>query len=223
MIPTKLSQRRGFTLIEMIVSLGVFSVVVTITAGALITLIATNQRFQREQNTTTNLAFALDSMTREIRTGSNFYCATGTGTPFDNGAHEHLSGGVIDAGVGSSLLRRDCPDGRNGESLHGISFFEGGNSITTDPGVRRILYYFDLTAGTIYRRVGDERPEQIISNTIEIVDADIYVTDTNIMLATPADTKQPTVTIHIEARDRSEPSSETYLMQTTVTQRSLDI
>lgn len=213
---------RGFTLIEMIVSLGVFAVVVTITTGALITLIAGNQRFQREQNTTTNLAFALDSMTREIRTGYNYYCASGAGAPFDTANHEMTSGAVEDAGVGSTLVRRDCASGRGSATIHGISFFEGGNSITTGAGVRRILYYFDLTAGTIYRRVGNATPESIISDDITIINADIYVSDSAQLLG-GNDVNQPTVTIHVEARDRADTTGETYLMQMSVTQRSLDI
>lgn len=205
----------------MIVSLGVFAVVVTITTGALITLIAANQRFQKEQNTTTNLAFALDSMSREIRTGFNYYCASGAGSPF-TGAHEDVSGTVIDAGVGSPLYRRDCAGGRGAATLHGISFYEGGNSITTGAGVQRILYYFDVDAGAIYRRVGDGPSESIISDDIMIVNADIFVTHTAQLLA-DNDANQPTVTIHVEARDRADITGETYLMQTTVTQRALDI
>jgi prepilin-type N-terminal cleavage/methylation domain-containing protein len=219
--PKKMSL--GFTLIEMIVSLGVFAVVVTITTGALITLIAGNQRFQREQTITTNLAFALDSMTREIRSGFNYYCASGAGTPFGTVNHEVVSTGAVnDAGVGNTLLRRDCSGGRGNNNLHGISFYEGGNSITTGAGVRRILYYVDMNAETLYRRVGNDAPESIISGDIRIVNADFFVTSTQSLLS-DNDVDQPAVTIHIEAASRSDTTGKTYLMQTTVSQRPLDL
>ncbi len=66
--------QRGFTLIEMIVSLGIFSIVSTMTVGSLLVLISGNQQLQGEQNAMTNLAFAIDSMTREMRTGSSYVC-----------------------------------------------------------------------------------------------------------------------------------------------------
>ena len=62
----------GFTLIEMIVSLTLFSAVITIAVGAFLVLLAANKQLQEEQAVLTNLSFALDSMTREIITGTGY-------------------------------------------------------------------------------------------------------------------------------------------------------
>lgn len=209
---TRTSQR-GFTIIEMIVSLGVFSIVITIAVGALLMLIATNQQLQSEQSVMTNLSFALDSMTREIRTGTHYYCASSGNI---NGIF--ASSYNLDT-LGDSY--RDCTAGRGGR-IHGIAFNEGGNSITESN--ERILYYFDEDDGKIYRRVGSGSPESITSTGIFIKDMYFYVAGAKPLSAGNPDHKdQASVTLFIEASETDDPGAESYYIQTTVTQRTLDI
>jgi len=212
--------QRGFTLIEMIVALAVFSVVITISVGALLSLIATNEQLQSERTVMTNLSFALDSMTREIRTGTAYYCISRTtpAIPFA-GSQESL---------GEST--NDCVDGNDsGFNLHGISFLESGDSISgTD---NRILYYFNRTngdadEGKIMRRVGDAAAQSIVSSGIYIENADFFVSGSS-PLGNGGSTQvaPPTVTIFIEARERKvgDLTPKSYYIQTTVVQRTLDI
>ena len=75
----KLQVTRGFTLIEMIVSLAIFSIVAVVALGALTKIISANKKAQSLQSAMTNLNFTLESMSREMRVGSNFRCAVGGG------------------------------------------------------------------------------------------------------------------------------------------------
>tara|TARA_B100001989_G_scaffold251523_1_gene230914 strand:+ start:2520 stop:3185 length:666 start_codon:yes stop_codon:yes gene_type:complete len=216
------STQKGFTLIEMIVSLAVFSTVITIAVGALLMLIGTNQRLQDEQTVMTNLSFALDSMTREIRTGTNYYCLS----------DDDIDGG----GAGQRIFEdgedldfsptQDCVDGNNDSSprrYHGMSFVESGQSIT-EVANTRIAYFVDLTSGIMYRRISGQAAEQITSSGLEVVHAEFFVTgSTRLVDGGAGADKQPTVTIVLEARDRTSESGETYHVQTTVTQRSADL
>jgi prepilin-type N-terminal cleavage/methylation domain-containing protein len=219
---TKLKNIAGFTLIEMIVSLGVFSVVVTTAVGAVLMLIATNQQLQGEQSVMTNLSFALDTMTREIRTGFNIYCdqrpnysAGGPANIFDD-SNNH------DTILGNNVS--DCAGGRSPSShqLQGVSFYEGGNSITSGSGSRRILYFYDADAKTIMRRVGNQDAQSIVSSGLVIQNAEFFVTGTN-RLEVSDDVEQPTVTLYIEAQEKDDPTAKTYYLSTTVTQRTLDL
>ncbi len=201
----------GFTLIEMIVSLGVFSIVVTTAVGAMLVLISTNQQLQAEQSVMTNLSFALDTMTREIRTGYNYYCAstdTDSSTVFTGAGHESLA-----------TTTQDCADGRNGALRQGISFFEGGNSLSGDDD--RILYYYAEDEKTIWRRVGNGTAQSIVSSGLEISEMQFYVSGSEDL--DDGDTEQPTVTIYIEAVEKESADSKVYYLQTTVTQRILDL
>jgi prepilin-type N-terminal cleavage/methylation domain-containing protein len=213
-------KQSGFTLIEMIVSLALFSVVVTIAVGALLVLISSNQRLQNEQSVMTNLSFALDSMTREIRTGSNYYCsnrsnysAGGPNNIFDDGNNQ-------DSILGMST--NDCETGRpaggNG-NIQGVSFVEAGNSVTGTES--RILYFHERGSDTIYRKVGSQDKQSIISSGIVITDAEFYVTSSDVLGA--GNNRQPLVTIYIEAKDSNDPTEKVYKIQTTVTQRTLDL
>jgi prepilin-type N-terminal cleavage/methylation domain-containing protein len=213
------SQQKGFTLIEMIVSLGVFSVVITIAVGALLSLIATNQQLQQEQSVMTNLSFTLDSMMREIRTGTYYYCETSNNptrnsTIFADG--EDLDVYIEDLSNG---VDRNCSDGHGTSpyKYHGLAFRETGDSISGDDDM--ILYYFDATEEKIFRRTGSNAAQSIVSQGIEIVDAQFFVSGS--AKHSEGDFSQPVVTLVIEAKDAASPKR--YYLQTTVTQRTLDI
>ena len=213
----------GFTLIEMIVSLALFSVVITISVGALLVLIASNRQLQDEQAVLTNLSFALDSMTREIRTGSAYACGSSSG---QLGAFE--GGTNLDSTIGITTTL-DCEDGRT-DDVHGITFVEGGDSITGSTN-QRIVYFHDVNPdgdistedGALYRRVGAGAAQKITSSGVAIVDADIFVTGSRPWNNIGGNISQPTVTIYIEAQVAGAVNPKTYPIQTTVVQRTLDL
>lgn len=209
-------QQSGFTLIEMIVSLALFSVVVTVAIGALLVLVQSNDDLQGEQSVMTNLSFALDSMTREIRTGTRYYCHS---RPSQSNIFSDSNS--LEA-LGSSV--QDCPNGLpNGHDFRGIAFLESGESIT-GASASRILYYYDRDAQQLFRRVGDNDAQSLVSSGIAIIDANFYVTGAD-SVETGNDVLQPTVTIQLEAIDENDPSSTPviYYLQTTITQRTLDL
>lgn len=221
----KQQTQQGFTLIEMIVSLGIFAIVITVSVGALLMLIATNNQLQSKQNVMTNLSFALDSMTREIRTGSRYFCDSQAN--YDSGADKIFKDGInaggnatnIDEVLGDSV--QDCPAGRTNK-IHGLAFIEGGDSITGS-AASRILYFYDENEKMIYRRVGAGPAQSIISSGIEINQAEFYVTGSAPLNDDPTETDQAMVTIYIEAVEKGVSNPKPYRIQTTVTQRALDI
>lgn len=72
----------GFTLLEMIISLGIFSVVMITAIGAMLSISSAQQKAANVQNIQDNIRFALESMTKEIRTGSTFRPASPLGSGF---------------------------------------------------------------------------------------------------------------------------------------------
>lgn len=73
-------KKSGFTLIEIIVSLMIFSVVAVVAVGALLKIVSLNRRAQTLQASTTNLSFAMEAISRELRVGSKFNCQRFSGT-----------------------------------------------------------------------------------------------------------------------------------------------
>ncbi len=72
-IPMK---KQGFSLIEIMVSLAIFAIVVVVATGALLSTIDATKKAQATQTVLTNLNLALEGMTREIRTGSDYIVPT---------------------------------------------------------------------------------------------------------------------------------------------------
>ncbi|HEV7121368.1 MAG TPA: prepilin-type N-terminal cleavage/methylation domain-containing protein [Candidatus Paceibacterota bacterium] len=70
--------RSGFTLVEMIVSVGLFAIVMLVSTGAYLSLISLDRKARATNDLVTNLSFSIDTMERTLRTGSNFQCAGGT-------------------------------------------------------------------------------------------------------------------------------------------------
>ncbi len=99
--------RSGFTLIEILVSVAIFSIIMTISLGALLSMSEANRKVQVLSSTINNLSFALDSMSRSIRTGDG-YPASGSWnstflfTAFDGSAVTYCLSDSSGIGCGTS-------------------------------------------------------------------------------------------------------------------------
>lgn len=195
------ARQGGFTLIEVLVSLSLFTIVVTISVSTLLVLIDANSKSQSMQVVMSNLSFALDSMTREIRTGDSYYC--------------HNNSGQLPT---SGTDNRDCA---NGEGA--FAFNEGGESITgmvcSGAGCSRRIAY-RLNGTTIERRLGST------SQWVPVTSPDVVIEELDFVVtgSTPGDNVPPTVTIYLTGRvgNEAQTGSE-FQIQTTVTQILLDV
>lgn len=64
----------GYSLIEMLVAIMIFSLVMIVGVNSLLSLVAANRKVQAIQSATTDLNFAFENMSRAMRTGQNFAC-----------------------------------------------------------------------------------------------------------------------------------------------------
>lgn len=73
---------RGYTLVELIVAIGLFAIVMTLATGAYLIMINVNRQTQGLATGIDNLSFVLSSMTTAMRTGSGYcsggYCTDGS-------------------------------------------------------------------------------------------------------------------------------------------------
>lgn len=93
------SVQKGFSLVELMVSLAIFSIVMTTAIGTLVVMIDANAKSQALYSAMTNLSFALDSITRHIRTGNTYHCASWN----DQSIDDYLDG--------SNVISHDCAGG----------------------------------------------------------------------------------------------------------------
>lgn len=64
----------GFTLVEIMVSVSVFIVIMTISSGSILSILDANRKSQNLRTVMDNLNFTLESMTRTIRFGTKYHC-----------------------------------------------------------------------------------------------------------------------------------------------------
>lgn len=119
----------GFTLIEIMVSVTIFSVVMLISMGAILAVLDSNRKSQAIRSVMDNLNYTLDDMTRAIRFGTNYHC---------------------DATVGDITTPRDCqPLGSSSDSMSVLSsdLRQMTFKLVTVNGIGRIIKIVD---GTTY-------------------------------------------------------------------------
>lgn len=67
-------RKGGFTLVELLVSVAIFSIVMMVAVGALLTMSEANRKAQALKSVMNNLNFAVESLSRSIRVGTSFHC-----------------------------------------------------------------------------------------------------------------------------------------------------
>jgi type II secretory pathway pseudopilin PulG len=67
----------GFTIIELIVAIGLFIVVSLVALGSLLSIVDVNRKTQSTKSILNNLNFAVESMSKSMRVGSAYHCGAG--------------------------------------------------------------------------------------------------------------------------------------------------
>lgn len=68
--------KRGYTLIELVIAVGVFAVIMMLASGSYFMMISVIRQTQATASGINNLSFAIETMTRTIRTGTDYGCPT---------------------------------------------------------------------------------------------------------------------------------------------------
>ena len=68
---------KGFTLVEILVAIALFSIVMVVALGAMFSMVDANRKAQAVNLSMTNLNFALEAMSRSLRTGTEYSCGRG--------------------------------------------------------------------------------------------------------------------------------------------------
>jgi prepilin-type N-terminal cleavage/methylation domain-containing protein len=195
----RLRNNSGFTLVEMIVAVGLFAVVMLVCVGSLLALVGANRKVQALQSVMNNLNITLDGLLRAARMGTIYYC-----------------GNSVPSGTG--LLPQDCGSGGSV-----FAFQPYGNSQSGNPWI----YRYDSTTKQLYRRQGGLSEIPITSPQVTIDSMTFYVTgstrgcDTN----GPCVPVQPKVVIVIKgtAPVLNSKARSSFHIQVTATQRVLDL
>lgn len=164
---------RGFTLLELIVSIGLFMIVITISMSAYLSLISLNRKARATDDVVSNLSFVMETISRSIRTGTAYRCNGGTNCPagasylsFTNDSNQQITyllksngtiGECVGVGVCNDSTANTITDPRI--TVSNLTFYTQG--VGTGDGIQpRVLF---TTTGSII----PEQGASPISFTIE--------------------------------------------------------
>jgi prepilin-type N-terminal cleavage/methylation domain-containing protein len=186
--------RKGFTLIEIMVSVAIFTIIMTTGIGALVSITNSYRISQQNKQVNDALNFSLESMTRELRLGQNYYVPnTGVANSIQNAPQDGINDSIgfeATGGRGYFIFRHN--EDRSSlvrETIGGES--DNNVSEMTNP---------DLV--------------EIIKVSFKVIGTDSSASD---------DIRQPLVWIRIQAKPTGASNDNISTIQTLVSQRLLDI
>jgi prepilin-type N-terminal cleavage/methylation domain-containing protein len=204
---------QGFTLVEMIVVLGLFSFIMTLATSVLYSTQAINVKLQATQAVLDNVNVSLETMARDIRYGSNFYCVDS----------------VPDVSVDVNYLnRRDCNYAGHGGK---VLIFRPIDAIGLND---RVAYYLESTpaGGAIYKDeyIKDESTLIVTKNHYQNTADDVKINSlvfyvTGASSTAMNDYAQPLITTTVFGETipiKSGATSTPFTIQTSISSRVLD-
>ncbi len=198
--------QRGFTLVEVMISMTIFTVLVTIGIGAILDAIQQHHVTENTRVVMDNLNFVMEDMARNIRLGENIHCAASTG--------ETMPAFVTPT---DPVVPESCPLPTNAHNLvwfndqngdHVAYYISPGNP-PTDPNSH------------IYKVKGDSFSDMQLVSPPEIA-INYAESGFTVRGAEPGDGTQPTVLIRLVGTATYKGINSNFSIETTVTLRGLD-
>lgn len=193
--------KQGFTLVEMIVAIGLFTIVLFISSSAFLAVLNADRKSRATRIAIDNLNLALEDMSRRVKTGTTYNCGGASGTqdcatsPWGTTLAITDQGGeriIYKRGIGSS----DATEG-NSESGCGSGYADSQGCIVRErAGVPLVVTGPDIDITTLSFIVGG---------------------------TSSADTTQPYAVILVAGKTTAGKITSDFKIQTMVTQRAYDI
>lgn len=189
----KHNKKKGFTLIEIMVSTSIFIVIMTMSMGSIYSVIDANRKSQSLRSIMDNLNITLESMTRVMRFGYTYHCDA-----------DQISNPVV------LTLPSDCPDTINGASSISIYSSSGVN------------YIYKLENSRITRYIGGaSTPDYLTGADVTVESLKFFVYGS--AKYSGLNFAQPLIVMVVKGYVGSKPTvKSTFAIQTAVSQRLFD-
>ena len=227
--------RAGFTIIELLVAIGLFSVVVAIAVGGFARALHTQRQTALLLAANSNASEMLEAIAREIRTGENFEVTSGPGFKFLSARNELVTyrldnhrimrqGGSSPSqpvsGDNVSVMRFDIAVSRTGNAGEFgrkdgypplITIVVGVAPSSTDPGISGSIVNLQTTVSS---RLPDDSPAQLLVQK--------FVDSTNGGNAQPSDFTMAVVGYHVRPCETPEQYAASLSSDPAVQQKTVD-
>ncbi|MFM7087940.1 MAG: type II secretion system protein J [Candidatus Paceibacterota bacterium] len=191
--------KSGFTLIETMIATSLFLIVMVIGIGSLINANSVSQRFDNERSVLDNISFVLEEMSRNLRTGSTYHC--------------EVNGDVLS----EPEKPKSCSTGY-------LVAFEDTRGDINNPSDQWVYKIDAGASGLVISKSIDSGTSWIEILSAPNLDID-PASGFSVLgaLPPPSDTQQPFVVIRLAGKIVGKDGSTPFSLQTSVSQRLLDI
>ena len=193
----------GFTLIEVMISIGLFTVIMIIGITAILNVNNTYRKSRTMRSAIDNLSFIMEDMARNIRLGSSYRCI--------NNITSDIDGTVIE----------DSLDSSGGGNCLGIAFEPFWDPVLGDPN-DQVVYFLDIENQSIFKSLDGGATDFLPMNSVDIQIDEATSGFTVFGAQSNIDGEQPSVLIILNGTVNVGVSSSSFNLQTTVSQRLLD-
>lgn len=206
-----IAKKQGFTIIEVIVSVSLFITVMVVSTSALLAIIDANKKSQSVRAVLDSLTLAVENMTRDIRTGTQYRCGEGGATGNTGNVYPN------------------CPVVSSSDTYNRV-FVYCDKELGTD-----VYFKFDQQENRIMRGVDQDGQCGIETSWVEqeFTSPDVFVEDMRFHVSgsndflTPNDPyntlqTQPSALLMIKGYAGTGKHRTDFLIQTTTTQRDSD-
>lgn len=144
----RFNKKLGFTVIEMVVSLGLFSSVLSISVGALLSMINSNRKTQSLRSAMDNLNLATEEMSRSIIQGRTYHC-----------------------GESGEIWKASSSCNSEGDTFFAFEAHDGSSTISD-----QIVYKLDATNGRLQKSINSGTDfKDVTAPSIKIDNLKFYV------------------------------------------------
>lgn len=193
----QIKNKKGFTLIEVMIAVGLFTVVMVVGIGAVLNVNTAYKKTQKMRALIDNMGFVMEDMTKSIRTGTLYHCPTV----------------LPDITFTSSSLSPFDATNCIGQMLS-IAFQPASSLNTT---LSQNQYAYVIVSGVVYKLTSDGSPPVQISPSEITIDGGKsgFVVAGN----DPTSPEQPRVMIRLEGKITYRGNDTPFELQTTVVSR----
>lgn len=210
MFKINLKKNKGFTIIETLVSLALFSIVVVMFGGVVVSVIGINKRNQIISGVVNNLNYSVDSMVRDIKTGYAYRCDASVFT------------------VDALMANKEESSCANSTIIFLVSTISGKDTVVKYELIQPEDSNFYINK-TIYDEEGNDSSEYSITDKtnvdIEILRFDVFEYDPLECVGPSCIYGQPSVFVLIKgsAGDIQDVESSKFYIQNFISQRKLNL
>jgi prepilin-type N-terminal cleavage/methylation domain-containing protein len=201
----KKNTQTGFTIIEVMIAMAIFTILVTIGIGSVLNAMQQHKSSENTRTVMDNLNFVMEDMARNIRLGQNIHCFV---------AGEAAPSFASDT---DPVVPQDCALPTD---AHNQIMFNDQNG-------QHVMYVISVPSTTggagsgVYKQKGDDPTKAQLISPPQVV-MDFYRSGFTVQGAPAGDGAQPTVLIRLAGTVTHKGIESKFAIETTVTLRALD-